>query len=322
MRIVTVKLLLLGLALAGLTSPLGACCGDDTIAFPGIAHSAVVRGDYLLCVNDANHIVVVDMKRARSFDLGKAENRRWNQGDVANGQALLLSRDKLQVIELQGAKMVHEVTLGADPVYAFGFTGKGRAFVHRGKTVAILELATGKTLHTIELGPDPDFRRPRFGTPWQKVGNRLFVPGPATTLCVIDLDSGKLHERYAVEARAGIFDMLVEGSQVYCLGSHGFSWAVHVDHMICFDMERKKSSLCNLPGEIFGIGRFASGPYGTAYLIDGNQINRFTMSGERCATFTVPGKAPVLGIWQHRAVTAAKGEIRLIDIDEKFVTQK
>src|SRR6516162_841865 len=201
MRIVNLNVLLLGSALAaGTASQLGACgpyCEPEpaAIKFPGIARASVLRGDYLLCANDAD------------------------------GHALLLDRGRLLAVALNDGKTVHEVSIGDDPVWAFGFAGTGRAFVHRGRSVAILELATRKTLHTIELG-DGDTRR---SPAWQKVGSRLFVPGPATTLCVIDLDSGKLCERFALDSRAGIAALHVEGSQVYCIGSAS-AWAARIDH--------------------------------------------------------------------------------------------
>jgi hypothetical protein len=322
MRIVNRKILLLGLALAAAAPPLDACGiygapEPAAIKFPGIARSAVLRGDYLLCVNDAGRIIAVDLKRGKTFDLGSADTRRWHDADVADGRALMLDRDRLLVVALNDGKTVHEVPIGDDPVWAFGFAGTGRAFIHRGRSVAIFELATRKTLHTIELG-DVDGRR---SAAWQKIGSRLFVPGPATSLCVIDLEAGKLCERFALDARAGISGLHVEGSQVYCIGSAS-SWAARIDHVTCFDLEMKKSFLFDLPREVRRAGRLASGAYGTVYLIDGNRLDRFTMAGEQCGTFTAPGAEPVLAVWHQRALIAAKDEIRLVEIKETPVTRK
>jgi hypothetical protein len=325
MRIVNRKILFLGLALAQMgfcASPLGACGPYyqrelDAIKFPGIAHSGVLRGDYLLCANDAGRIIAVDLKRGKTFDLGSADTRRWHDADVADGHALMLDKGRLVAVALSDGKTVHEVPIGDHPVWAFGFAGKGRAFVHRGRSVAILELATRKILHTIELGDD-DTRR---SSAWQKVGNRLFVPGPATTLCVIDLDSGKLCERFALDSRAGIAALHVEGSLVYCIGSAS-AWAARIDHVTCFDLEMKKSFLFDLPREVRRSGRLASGGYGTVYLIDGNRLDRFTMAGERCGSFTAPGPGAVLAVWQQRALIAVKHEIRLLEINETPMTRK
>ena len=323
MRIVNLNVLLLGSALAaGTASQLGACgpyCEPEpaAIKFPGIARASVLRGDYLLCANDADRIIAVDLKRGKTFDLGSADAKRWHDADVADGHALLLDRGRLLAVALNDGKTVHEVSIGDDPVWAFGFAGTGRAFVHRGRSVAILELATRKTLHTIELG-DGDTRR---SPAWQKVGSRLFVPGPATTLCVIDLDSGKLCERFALDSRAGIAALHVEGSQVYCIGSVS-TWAARIDHVTCFDLEMKKSFLFDLPREVRRSGRLASGGYGTVYLIDGNRLNRFTMAGEQCGSFTAPSPDAVLGVWHQRALIALKDEIRLLEIKETPVTRK
>lgn len=325
MRIVNRRMLLLGLVLAVAVPPLDGCgvYGEpepSAIKFPGFARASVLRGDYLLCVNDANHIVAVDLKRAKAFDLGLADTKRWHDGDVADDQALTLDKGRLLVIALNDGKTVHEVPIGDAPVWAFGFAGRGRAFVHRGRSVAILELATHKTLHTIELGEGP-YLELRRSSAWQKVGSRLFVTGPATTLCVIDLEAGKLCERFPVDSRAGIAALHVEGSQVYCIGSAS-TWAARIDHMTCFDLEMKKSFLFDLPREVRRSGRLASGAYGTVYLIDGNRLARFTMAGDQCGAFTAPGPEPVLAVWHQHALIAAKNEIRLLQIKETPVARK
>jgi hypothetical protein len=319
MRIINLKLLYVSLALAA-ASPLHACCPCDeleptSIKFPGIVHAAILRGDYLLCENDAGRLFAVDLKRCKTFDLGSAQAKRWRDGDVADGQALVIAEGRLLVLALNDGKTLHQVAIGNDPVWAFGFAGAGRAFVHRGRSLAILELATGKTLHNIELG---DGGGPRSSA-WQKVGNRLFVCGPATTLCVIDLPSGKLSDRFAVDSRPGIWDLHVEGSQVYCLGSRA-AWAARHDHFTCFDMEMKKSFHFDLPRDLRSYGRLAGGAYGTVYLFDGNRIDRFTMSGDHCGSFTTPAARGVLAIWHQRALIAVKDEIRLQEIKESPVT--
>jgi hypothetical protein len=322
MRSTMQKFLLLGLTLAVVATPLCACGPYDDleptrIKFPGICQGGVIRGDYLLSANDANRIIAVDLKRSRTFDLGTAVAKRWYDGDVADGQALVIAKDRLQAIDLVTAKIVHDIPLGSEQVWCYGSAGQGKAFVHRGKSVAIVELATGKTLHTVQLG-EIDGRR---SAAWQIVGKRLFVAGPATTVCMIDLEAGKLMERFSVDSRAGVFALHVEGSQVYCLGSP-FGWGARIDHITCVDLEMKRSRIFDLPREVGRSSRFASSPYGTAYLFQGNRIDRFTMAGDRCGTFTTPKDEPILGIWHHRALVAGKGEIRLLEINETPVARK
>src|SRR5437764_5039842 len=124
MRIVSFKSLLSAAAVLLTVAPLHACGCLDVIKFPGLARAAVLRGEHLLCLNDANHIIVVDLKKQKAFDLGPAENRRWN-GDVLYAQALLLAHDRLEVIALDSGKTVQTAHAGNDPVRAFGFAGKG-----------------------------------------------------------------------------------------------------------------------------------------------------------------------------------------------------
>ena len=282
--------LLLAVALVGHASPLDAYCGPDWVPFPGVVQSSVPCNNYLLCVNDNNHILAVDLLAGRTFDLGSADGRR-RTGDVADGRALLLSGDRLQVVELASdktvGKTVHEIAVG-NAVRAFGFAGKGQAFLHLGRTVNLVELATGKTLHTIELAKEEGFR-PRPSSAWQKVGDRLFVVGSDGSLCDIDLAAGTLRERFWVESRAGIADLRVEGEVVYCLGSHS-TWATRLDHLTCFNLKTKKSAECELSRVAGRTSRLAAGPKGTAYLIDRNQIDRFDRSGPRVGACT-----PALG---------------------------
>ena len=324
MRIVKRTILLLGLALAVAAAPLDACgpYGDldpNTIKFPGIAQFGRLRGNQLLCSNDAGRIIVVDLKRRKTFDLGKQDGKRWFDGDVADGQAMMLAGDRLQVVALNGGKLVREIVVGTDPVWSYGFAGKGRAFVHRGLSVSILELATGKTLHTLKLGDD-DSRR-RFSAAWQLVGSRLYLPGPATTLCVIDVETGKLENRFAVDSRAGISALHVFGNEVYCLGSPS-GWGARIDHVTVLDLETKKTRSFDLPRVVRRNGQFANAPFGTVYLTTGDRIDRFTEVGEHLSTFTTPNKEAVLAVWNYRAVVAGKDRIRLIEIKETQVTRK
>jgi hypothetical protein len=309
----------LSIALASITPAVNACCCDDdcfptSIKFPKVPKSVIQRGDYLVTMHDNR--VVVDLKRGKTFDLGKVEASPWFYIDVADGQALFVNKDRLQVRTLENPKLLHDLPLGKSRVYSLGFVGKGRAFVHHGKTLDILELATGKTLHTIDFGSDDI----RWGSnAWQKVGNRLFVAGPETSLCVIDLEAGKLADRFSINAGAGIASIHVEGSLVYCVGSP-FSWVPN-HHLVCYDMEMKKPFFSDLSkGDRF-FGRVAGGPYGTAYLFSGNKIERLTMMGERCGTFNIGEKETVLAVWRGRAVVAGVDEIRLVEIRETPVAR-
>ncbi len=320
MRSASIRLAFLGLTLATLASALDAC-GDynlkpDSIPFPGITAHAVLHGDHLVCVNDTQRQIVVDLKNGMSFDLGKHENGRWLETDVADGLALVRDKDRLRAVALMTGKIVHDIDLGKERVITTGFAGKGKAFVHRGRTLDVVELKTAKTLHTIQLG-DSDMGRGGFA--WQKVGNRLFVGGPETTICVIDLQAGKLHDRFSVDSSAGIGALHVEGSLVYCVGVP-FSWVPN-SHLFCYDMESKKNFFSQVSRSRFH-GRIAGAPYGTAYICSGNTIERITMTGERCGTFTAPGTEPVLGVWRNRALVSVKDEIRLLEIKETPIARK
>ena len=249
MRYVKLKLLVLGLALCGGGAALDACgpyggyfVEQNSIKFPGVAHVGAVRGNHLLCQNDKDRIIVVDLKRRKTIDLGPTDSKRFLDGDVADGKALFLRNDRLQVVCLDACRTMQEVDVGKEPVWAFGFAGMDKAFIHRGKTFSIFCLRTGKALHTIALGDDN--LRPCVA--WQKVGNRVFVGGPATTICVIDVEAGKIVDRLPMEARTGIANFLVEGSQIYCLGSYFNAWAPRIDHVVCFDMAKRKSCLVDL----------------------------------------------------------------------------
>jgi len=306
-----------GFALPGLTPTLDACCDDDcmptSIKLANVTTHAILRGDYLVCAHD--HRIVVDLKRGKTFDLGKIEGR-WFDTDVADGQALFLKKDRLQVVALDTGKMVHDVPVGAERIYSLGFVGKDRAFVHRGKTLDILELATGKTQHTIDFGSDEIGWR---SSAWQNVGKRLFVAGPQTTVCVIDLENGKLADRFSINSGAGIASLHVEGSLVYCVGSP-FSWVPN-NNIVCYDMEMKKTFFANVTSNDRFLGRVAGGPYGTAHVFGGNKVERITMMGERCGTFSASEKETILVVWRGRAVVAGKDEIRLVEIKETPVTR-
>src|SRR5713226_8792254 len=128
MRLVKLQILMLALAFAPAVSYLDACgpypeLEPTAVKFPGIAHTAVLRGDYLLCANDAHRIIAVDLKGGKTFDLGSAKARRWHDGDIADGQALLLEQDRLLVVALKDGKTVLDVAIGSDAVWAFGFAG-------------------------------------------------------------------------------------------------------------------------------------------------------------------------------------------------------
>jgi len=321
MRIVGLKNVFLCLVLVGAGSPVSACGLDGLlepaeITFPGLARSAVLRGDHLLCTNDSNHIIAVDLKAAKSFDLGPGEGKRWIFGDIAGGQALLLTNDRLLVVALDGGTTVRQVEVDGNAVCAFGFAGKDRAFLHLGTKVAVVELTTGKTLHTVELA-----REGRGATGWQKVEDRLYVVGPANMLCVIDLDKGKLLDQFKVEARGDIRALQVEGELVYCLGQQ-FGYGFMTDHVTYFSLKTKKTTETKLTRTARDGSRLAAGPFGTAYLFDGNQVERFDMSGRRIATFAPESGAAVLAIWHGRAVVAEKDKLRLLEIKETPVVNR
>jgi hypothetical protein len=325
MRIACLSLAFLGAALAGAPAPINACGGYgdfdlDSIKLAIVPTYATLRGNHLLCVSQKGVLHAVDLRRGNSIELGKSNDRRWHDGDVADRQLLLIAKDRLQTISLIDGRTVHDLPIGNDRVWAFGFASKDRAFINRGKKVEIIELATGKSLHTVELGGDHLLRAV---APWQKVGNRLFIAGPGTTLCVIDLEAGKLLDRFSVDARGGISQIQVEGSLVYCVGSP-LAWGFRNDHLVCLDMESKKSHFVGLArdGREAPVGRIASGPYGTAYLFSGDCVYRCSMSGDRSNAFKTPNGAQVLAIWNQRAVIATKDEIRFLDIKETPVAQK
>lgn len=312
------RTLLTAVLLVALTPALHACCcGDDcfptNIKFANLPREFIQRGDYLVFMRE--HRQVVDLKTGKIFDLGKPEGR-WFDIDVADGQALILKKDRLEAVNLANNKTIHDIPVGKERVYSLGFVGKDRAFVHQGRTLAIVDLAARKTLHTIDLGSDDMRWR---SNAWQKVGQRLFVAGPDTTVCVIDLQTAKLADRFHINAGAGIASIHVEGSLVYCVGSP-FSWVPN-HSLVCYDMEMKKPFFSDLSrGDRF-FGRVAGAPYGTAYLFSGNKIERLTMMGERCGTFSVGEKETVLAVWRGRAVVAGADEIRLVEIKETPVAR-
>jgi hypothetical protein len=320
MRNTNRKLLLASVVLLSAAWLLDAAwCDDDvtTIRFPGMPHAGALRGDILLCANSVDQFIAVDLKRGKTFDLGKNRNRRWADADVADGQVLLIEHDRLQTIALENGKVVHDLPLGAERVFAFGFAGKGKAFVQRRRAVDILDLDTGKTLHGIKVDDKDDFW---YSFSWQKVANRLFLPGAATSIYVIDLDAGKICDRLPIESRSGVAALHVEGSLIYCRGPQ-FSWVPN-DHLTCFDMESKKTFFSQATGARRQSGRFASGPYGSVYSFLGDRIDRYTMVGEHCGSFTTPNKETVLAVWRQKAVMAATGEIRVMEIRETAVAKK
>jgi hypothetical protein len=314
-----IKSLFLGCTLLAMPPALDACCGDDdcipaAIKVANFPNHGFLRGDYLISMNEQR--LVVDLMRGKTYQLGKIPGR-WTDMDVANGKALVLNQTKLQVIKLENNKVLHEIEVGKERVYSLGFVGASKAFVHHGKSIEILELASGKTLHTINF--DSDEMRWN-STAWQIVGKRLFIAGPQTTLCVIDLDSGKLVDRVSIDVGAGIASLHVVGSLVYCVGSP-FSWVPN-NRLVCYDLETKKTFFSKLSIQDRFLGRVAGGPYGTAFVFGGHKVERITMMGERCGTFSVSDKETVLAVWRGRAVVAGnKDELRLVEIKETPVTR-
>jgi hypothetical protein len=310
---------LLSVVLIVTASSASAACCDDFVAikFPGTPYAGALRGDVLLCANNIEKFFALDLKRGKLFDLGKTTNRRWSDADVADGQVLLIAGERLQTINLEDGKLIHDLPLGAERVFTFGFAGKGKAFVQRRRTVDILDLATGKTLNSIKVDDKDDFW---YTFNYQRVGNRLFLPGAATTIYVIDLEAGKICDRLPIDSRAGVSALHVEGSLIYCRGPQ-FSWVPN-DHITCFDMESKKTFSSHSTGVRRATGRFASGPYGSIYSFYGDRIDRFTMVGEHCGTFATPNKETVLAVWQQRAVVAAMNEVRVMEIRETAVAVK
>lgn len=299
-----------------------ACCDDTiptTIKVPLRVEHCVVRGDILLCGTSKDRILAVDIKRGKSFDLGSSSDVRWYDGDVLDGQALVATKDRLRAISIENGLTAHSVPMDRQKVRAFGFAGKGRAFVYRDETVTILDLASGKTLHTVELGLKDNGR---LIVPWQRIGNRLFIAGPSTTLCVVDLEAGKLLDRHSIDSRAGIQSLHVEGSQVYCIGYPVGVWAARITHIACYDMEMRKIRYIELPRELRHHAHLAGGPYGTVYCIGERRVERFSMAGDHCGTFVPPDNAQVMAIWQQHAIAAGSNEIRLIEIKETPVARK
>jgi hypothetical protein len=317
MRMLSLKMLVLGLALAGVASPLDAC-GPDMIEFPGSIELACQRNNHVFCVNDKNHLVVVDLLSSLSFDLGPVGNRRCD-GDVVGDRALVLTNESLQAVDLASGKTIHEVAVSRG-VKAFGFAGKDQAFLHDSRTVRIVDLTTSETLNTIDLGEVQD-RRSRSSA-WQKVGDRLFVVGPDNTLCGIDLKSGKLSEKIAVESRAGIQDFRIEGAMVYCIGSPN-AWGAVIDHITCVNLKTKKITESELGRVARGSCRLAGGSNGAAFLIDGKQIERFDQ-GKRAVTFApkLGDGVQLLGVWQNQAIVGMKGLILFLDVVETPLTKK
>lgn len=316
MRLLSLTLVF-GLALAA--APLDAC-NLDPIKTQGTLSLAVQRGLHLIGHTDDGKIIAVDLLMGKTFDLGKADGVRGWDADVANGKALLFAGESLRVVSLAARKTLHEIPIGKERVFAFGFAGDESVFVHRGKSLAIIDIASGKRLQTIALGDTDDLRR--FAA-WQKIGDRLFIAGPATTLCVIDLKARKLVDRFSVDARAGMGSIQVVGSKVFCLGSQ-YSWAFQLDHMVCLDMTTRKCTIIDLPNSIqrFGGARLAAGSGDSVYVVQGNHFTRISVSGEHRGTFDVAADQHVVGVFLRHAVVAGKNDIRFVDIKEKPIVRK
>jgi hypothetical protein len=317
-RSILVKGLLLAVAVLGAVSPVAAC-GCGMIKIPGTIVHSVPRDNHILCLNDQDHILVLDLVFTQCFDLGPAEGRRWD-GDVADGQALLLSGNCLHVVDLVGGRTAHEVAVG-DGIRAYGFAGKGRAFLHYGLTVAVVDLTTGETLNTIGLSEDGWSRaRP---SPWQKVGDRLFVVGPNGTLCVVDLAAGKLTDKFQVESRAGVANLCVSGDMAYCIGSP-FSWGATIDHLTCINLKTKRITECELPRTASRNNRLAPGPNGTVYLTDRNEVDRYDRSGPRVGTWVpkLGEGVQLLAVWELDGVVAMKGVVMFLPVTETAVAAK
>ena len=321
MRLAKYSIITLGLILLGATaSPRGLACGDDdvrTIKIPGTPYYGRLHGDLFLCVCDKDRLLAVDLKREKVTELGSAR-KRWYDGDVRDGRLLMIEQDKIREVALDAGKTLREITLADPQVRAFGFAGKDRVFVHRGNAVEILDLDSAKVVHRIELAKEG---WTHAATPWQRIGHRLITPGPATTLCIIDLDAGTLVERFSVDARNGITNLYVEGGVAFCSGSP-FAWGARTDHITSVDLETGKNRIVDVQAQTRGAIRFARGPFGNVYLMSQKRIDRVNVEGELLASVNVDPNQQPLGIWRQKLLVAGKNEIRLVDITETRVARR
>lgn len=309
------------LTLLGAALPADACCiccGDDAIPIKGTPHYGKLHGDLYLCVTEKDQLIAVDLKNMMTTELGSSKDRRWHDGDVADGRLLVAEKNRLLAINLKTGKTVAEMPLGDGTVWAFGFAGKDRVFIHRGQSLSIVEFPSNKVVHTISFG---DREMGGIHGVWQKVGNKLYIAAPATTLAVIDLDAGKLLDRISVDARGGIASIHIEGSVAFCSG-YPFAWGFRNDSIVSVDLETKQNRQVELRREGRSGVRFARGPFASFYLMTANRIDRVAPSGELCGSFTMAGTDRLLGVWRNRALVGAKDEIRFVDIKETPIAQK
>src|SRR5262249_37174586 len=92
------------------------------VKLPGQVERGVFHGDSFYAVTGNGHLIAVDLKKQTVKDYGTLNTKLAPCIDVAGGQALVASSNKLHVVDLKSGKVVQTAPLMKEAV-GLGFVG-------------------------------------------------------------------------------------------------------------------------------------------------------------------------------------------------------
>ncbi len=339
-RFRTLKLLasftLLGALVGALASVRG---GDDAkpadkaaIKLPGQASRGVLDGGHFYTIV-GGEVMDVDLKQQKAtVRASLAECYDYLPVapflDVADGKACVASGrgsytdPAVDVIELSNGKVLHSAKYKGE-VHGLGFAGDDRVFILDHADVVILDVASGETVQTIPIRKE-DPNRTKGTAPLsvcQKVGELLYVADSRSkSVKVVDLDAGKVVDEMHV-GYSWLSGLHVVGDKAF-VRTINLSYGINNPQFGCFDLTTKKYSELKhpdarisdrIPDNLFDHVTLVAGPDGGVCLEWKARVYQFDGDGKQVGETPLDkdDDGRLVGVWNGRALTAAKDALRL-----------
>jgi hypothetical protein len=290
------------------------------VKLPGQVERGVFHGDSFYAVTGNGHLIAVDLKKQTVKDYGTLNTKLAPCIDVAGGQALVASSNKLHVVDLKSGKVVQTAPLMKEAV-GLGFVGPSifdsficcggddRVFVQHKTSVTILDVVSGKVVAGIQLG-DKEISFERGLNAHQKRGDRLIaVNGCNNNLTIIDLQKGKLVEQIKTpDWRIG--GIQVAGDKVFLIGLR-LGYGVWTQSFGSIDLKTGKYTSLALPSKMLRQSTLVAGPEGSMFMTGPDGTFHYDAQGKLIGPLSVK-KGQVVGAWKGLLLVAETESLQLI----------
>lgn len=299
---------LLALTLLGLGGHVWACGGPIPIRLPSAVGTTVVRGHNFYAVTAGGRLIAVDLRLHEVKDVAAVAGKDKACLDVADGKACIASSGRIDLIDLNGGKLLRSVEWPGE-VLGVGFVTGERVFVRGPNSVAVVDLESGRTLHALDIGARSKVRGEACRHAHCLAGATLYVANPADdTIAVVDLEKGKLVDAIKTPGLS-VGGICVAEDKVFVLGLR-YSYGVWTDSLGWFDRTKKKYAALKLPGGLLRGGTLAGGPDGTLFVVCPEGAIHYDAAGTLLGKVGDKEGSRFAGVWGRHALLTAKDWLR------------